>query len=95
MNKDNAHLYLPLVQALADGKLQMRISGGDWISVGPEQHIEFVYAPDQYRIKPEPREWWVIESKPGALWWFGDNREAVQFGSEQNIKPIHVREVLP
>ena len=57
MNKENAHLYLPLVQALADGKtieiLANRKGCEDW-----EEVLDFTFfcscAPDCYRIKPEP-----------------------------------------
>lgn len=54
MNKENAHLYLPLVQALADGKtieiLANRKGCEDW-----EEVVDFTcYCPPRtYRIKPE------------------------------------------
>jgi len=51
MNKDNAHLFLPLVQALADGKTiqYMHLIHGwiDMIEIGQGEATE-------YRIKPEP-----------------------------------------
>ena len=57
MNKENAHLYLPLVQALADGKtieiLANRNGCEDW-----EEVLDFTFfcscPPCTYRIKPEP-----------------------------------------
>jgi hypothetical protein len=55
MNKENAHLYLPLVQALADGRtIQWKLNDGIW---GDINEIEFrTYDdPQDYRIKPEPR----------------------------------------
>ena len=56
MNKENAHLYLPLVKALADGKTIQIISAGSWSDVlGPS----FSDPPENYRIKPEPRVWTV------------------------------------
>ena len=52
MNKENAHLYLPLVQALADGKtVQHRDDKGYWYGIG---EFSFKDPPDNYRIKPEP-----------------------------------------
>lgn len=57
MNKDNAREYLPLVQALAEGKVIQFNSqyygwtDTDWIY--SEQPVE------RYRIKPDPREIWV------------------------------------
>ena len=52
MNTNNAKQYLPLVQALADGKTVQLKAGGSWIDT---TDVEFVAAPERYRIKPEPR----------------------------------------
>lgn len=62
MNKDNAKDYLPLVQALADGKvIQLWNSGvrdiDKWRDVGELATLS--RAASEYRIKPEPREIWV------------------------------------
>lgn len=51
MNQGNAKDYLPLVQALADGKLQI-IQGGSWADVGPNDDIDFGGSPPSYRVKP-------------------------------------------
>jgi len=62
MNKDNAHLFIPLIQALAEGKkIQMR-SGNHWkTQVDPR----FTNEPDYYRIKPEPvYRPWSFETAP-------------------------------
>ena len=64
MNKDNAKDYLPLVQALADGKV---IQGRLFI-LNPWKdcaHPDFTMDPSNYRIKPEPREIWVNEYPEG------------------------------
>lgn len=55
MNKKTAILYLPLIQALADGKtiqiLANRKGCEDWEdTIDPD----FSCAPDCYRVKPEP-----------------------------------------
>ncbi len=55
MNKGNAKDYLPLVQALADGKTiqVIDILDGGWIDI----HSMDLGAPaNHYRIQPEPRE---------------------------------------
>ena len=65
MNKDNAKDYLPLVQALAEGRtIQYSVCYGlsEWHDV---DNPAFELAPDRYRIKPEPRRAWV--------WWPGDD----------------------
>ena len=51
MNKENAHLYLPLVQALAEGKTIQYGSGSIW---GEVKDPNFINPPQYYRVKPEP-----------------------------------------
>lgn len=88
MNKENAHLYLPLVQALAEGKtIQFKTTSGNWED---QVNLHFSLDPEDYRIKPEPRTWdvWlhlagkVINSDPDK--WYGPNE----------WKRITVQEVL-
>lgn len=56
MNKDNAKDYLPLVQALADGKTIQHPSGVEsWIDYPCNQDLTFELDARLYRIKPEPR----------------------------------------
>ena len=52
MNKQNAHLYLPLIQALAEGKtIECQNTESTWAKpVEPK----FFRPPENYRIKPEP-----------------------------------------
>jgi len=60
MNKENAHEYLPLVQALADGKtIQVLGKDGNWYD-SPLLNTP----PSRYRIKPEPRtfEMWLYKT---------------------------------
>ena len=61
MNKENAHLYLPLVKALSDGKkIQYRLLGcSEWETLDDRGGIDFCSPPGHYRIKPEPREWFL------------------------------------
>ena len=51
MNKDNAAQFLPLVQALADGKILQYFSDGEWMDV--DCNIGFDDEPEKYRVKPE------------------------------------------
>ena len=54
MNKDTAKDYLPLVQALADGKTIQKFSAGDgWEDV---RSPSFENPAKLYRIKPEPKK---------------------------------------
>jgi hypothetical protein len=59
MNKDNAHLYLPLVQALADGKTLQVLDGGKWHDL--EGSVIFGNIAGNYRIKP----WTLTRHIPG------------------------------
>jgi hypothetical protein len=61
MNKETAHLYLPLVQALADGKtIEFQTTGDDekWVEM---INVSFGPSPHKYRIKPKP------EPKPAMV----------------------------
>jgi len=83
MNKENAHLFLPIVQALVDGKqIQYKQGCKDnqyWVDFEEDDQIGFHDDPEDYRIKPEPRRWdvwlhWagkVINSDPDK--WYGPN----------------------
>ena len=64
MNKDNAKQFLPLVQALADGKTIQHLCNG-WEDL---ESVNFSYTPETYRIKPEPklRPWKPEEVPVGA-----------------------------
>lgn len=54
MNKENARDYLPLVQALADGKtIEYRDSDDAWIDC---ELPTFNQHSSRYRIKPEPSQ---------------------------------------
>ena len=52
MNKENAHLYLPLIQALAEGKtIECQNTESTWVN---SANPSFYRTPECYRIKPEP-----------------------------------------
>ena len=63
MNKENAKEFLPLVQAIADGKtLQVQGGDGNWYNT---KLINI--PPHRYRIKPEPRtlKLYIIDTGKG------------------------------
>lgn len=65
MNKDNAHLYLPLVKALAEGKvIQYQTSIGTWLDV---TDVSFGVGHYHYRVKPEPRVRWAVYDENGEF----------------------------
>jgi hypothetical protein len=60
MNAQNAHEYLPLVQALADGKIIQENYFEQWCDTrNPSFNMDVSF----YRIKPEPRTFdvWINE----------------------------------
>jgi len=77
MNKENAHLYLPLVQALADGKtIQFKCLLMEtipynfdfkWKDIACNSEFKWTNAPDHYRIKPEPRTWEIYVGPSGEI----------------------------
>ena len=88
MTKENAHLYLPLVQALADGRtLQAKDIQGKWFDL---DNFAFGGDPEHYQIKPEPRKWRV----------WADNHGRIQYPIHLAKTPtgwtqIEVTEILP
>lgn len=66
MNRDNAREYIPLIEALADGELEVNVPGLGWGTVGI---TDFSHAPDHYRRKPKPTVVpWTKETCPvGAV----------------------------
>ena len=68
MNQSNANQYLPLIQALAEGKTiqyNRRSVEDAWVDLN---NVSFVYAPTRYRIKPER-----IKKK---MWYHPDSSKA-------------------
>ena len=58
MNRERAKQLLPMIQAFADGKeIQGRsVNFPEWGSVASQTTF---FDSFEYRIKPEPREWWI------------------------------------
>lgn len=98
MNKDNAAQYLPLVRALAEGKvIQVKSGHGDAPLWKDLEVCNFNVAPDLYRIKPEPREWWIVdrEGVPALFMrWFDTENAAAEFIYSHGGRLVHVREVI-
>lgn len=56
ITKDNAKLFLPLLQALADGKeVQLNVGSSSAPRWQTYSTLDFTACPEHYRIKPEPR----------------------------------------
>lgn len=77
MNKSNARDYLPLVQALAEGKVIQMLEGhGYWVDM---VEISSDIPASLYRIKPEPREIWSNR-------FSGGYETPAQYKSEEQAK---------
>lgn len=64
MNRENAKMLLPIIQAFAEGKtIEFQTADGDWTPSGTPS---FNYDHNRYRIKPEPRTIRVLYNKTNA-----------------------------
>lgn len=97
MNASNAKDYLPLVQALVDGKsLQYNVNRSDeapkWVD---REDFTFDEHVTEYRIKPEPREIWMNYYPNGAFGQVHDSEvEAYEARSNDTAKQVRYREVI-
>lgn len=93
MNKDNAHLYLPFVQALAEGKTIQIFFNNEWNDMDV---VSFSADPHKYRIKPEPRVLYVNEYTSGYHLGYSNksqaDRDAVAGYLRKAVKYIEVVE---
>ena len=100
MNSSNAKDYLPLVQALADGKvIQFKVNRGgldEWRDMNQEEITLGYYDPHMYRIKPEPREIWVNRFPDGhdALTWYETEEAAHRAYGRVGAVQVRYREVI-
>lgn len=85
MNASNAKDYLPLVQALAEGRLIEHRGSGGWYQLN---NPSFQDPPSDYRIKPEPREIFVVNGDEDLA--FFDKSDAIAYGG--NV--VRYREVI-
>lgn len=79
MNRKEAKILMPVIQAFADGKdVETKTSSG-WISI---ENMSFAGNPDSYRIKPEPKyrpfkdaeECWQEMQKHQPVGWVKNKR---------------------
>ena len=62
MTRENAKLLLPIIEAYANGEtVQGKCDMADdgWIDL---EQPAFEGALGYYRIKPKPREWWIVDN---------------------------------
>lgn len=98
MNAQTAKDYLPLVMALSEGKtIEYRVMhDGSW-AWATMLDIDFTDPADRYRIKPEPRDFWinVYGDCVGLNVNIHPTKEMAENNASSHRKElIHVREVL-
>lgn len=94
MNKDNAKDYLPLVQALVDGRtIQYKARPDDpWNDM---ENPYFVLEPGCYRVKPIPIERWGVVNGGGRfISTYGDEETAAQQAGYYYGRHFLMREVV-
>jgi len=87
--QDRARLAIPLLQAIVEGKtLQKLITDGDCWRDCPEGDwlAEITMWPELFRIKPEPRQWWLLVYK--------NDPTDVNSAYSRNPTDKHIREDL-
>jgi hypothetical protein len=89
MNKNNAAQYLPLLQALIEGKTLQLFLDPEWVD---RHEVDFSALPERYRIKPEPGDFYISFYKDGRVYDcqpVGQPIEKLALGTV-----IRVREIL-
>jgi hypothetical protein len=90
MTPSEAKELLPIITAYAEGK-EIEIKAGITDAWSPASNLHFNGEPSDYRIKPTPREWWL-------LFYADDTRIVCDTDptdiSQNATEIIHVREVL-
>jgi hypothetical protein len=97
MTRDEAREFARIVQAYADGK-QIQCESfdgrGEWIDLGEDACLN---AWARYRIKPEPREGWMVDGGAIPFRIFGSHEAARQYAAAiGNERPpiVRMREVM-
>lgn len=95
MNKWKA--LLPVVTAFAEGKvIQERYDGGGWRDIPPWSTLAFSLDAENYRVKPEPREFYINIYDDGCKYLHATSTAAAQAFSSRSCyagTTIKVREV--
>lgn len=91
MNKDTAKDYLPLVQALAEGMIIEHKGRAGWYTV---DEPSFDFPPEQYRIKPEPKEAWFNRYEHGEIHGPYASREDAEHCAGNFATQVRYREVI-
>lgn len=89
MNKKDWQKLLPVIQAWIDGKtVQYKYKHGDeWHDFKAEEKPGFTLDGTEWRIKPEPREFWIIEYDLGRKILFENQCSAFNWLNQPKLLP--------
>jgi hypothetical protein len=93
MDRNKAKELLPLIKAFSEGKtIQIRNNQGThWVDVSNPDWTERAY---WYRIKPVPREFWIVTTPSTIYYTFDDESSAGEWCNNVGGKITHVIEVV-
>ena len=91
MNREKTKALLPVIIAFAEGKVIQAFSRVEdkWYDIKPNGHVTFNLAPQNYRIKPEPRSIYCVEVQTRAgkwVMWFSYDSEASAVKAMSELK---------
>lgn len=91
-----------ILRAFAEGKtIQERLrgkSGEVWLDLRELDSFKLIHHPELFRVKPEPREWWLNVYGHGQVhhcYMCKSKAEADLAASLNRTECLHVLEVLP
>lgn len=94
MTRQEAKELLPIIQAFSEGKtIQFNTLDHGWVDYDAAC---FDGDTNRYRIKPEPREFWILETLPYKNLYVFTYKDAAEVSLKNNpgSRLIHVREIL-
>lgn len=63
MTRDEAKALWPIIKSFGEGKTIQILDGADWIDL---EESQFADPSSYYRIKPEPRRFWIVKRTDGS-----------------------------
>lgn len=91
MNRERAKALLPIIQAFAEGKtIQAKANTIGWYDIDEPGWEYSVNTETEYRIKPEPREFWIRKRPMEDMYVYSKEPNF----TDPHTEVIHVREVL-
>src|SRR5689334_9865437 len=94
---DRARLAIPLLQAIVEGKDLQFKRDGVWVDdpardTDAATWFSIMDSPQNWRIKPQPREWWICMDKQTG---FNPTLNGMPVETDERREVVHVREVIP